>query len=159
MNKRSIILAIIAIFILLCYAQTVGIILLFLFIPYFIFKWQDKRKAASGVVESPDFNTLEEVTEKLGEPSDIVTLSAIHGNELTGVILIYDNAQQMIINGNTYPFTDIKDISYINGANPYVAAEYQVIIITVKMKIRLDVGYDNQYAYDIVIQLRSHLAG
>ncbi len=157
MNKKTILLAVVAVVLIILTGPWA--LLPFLFIPYLIYKQQDKRKATLGLVESPDFKTIEAVTEKLGEPSDIVTLSAIHGNELIGVILIYDETRQMIINGDAYSFADIKDISYVNGATPYVAAEYQVIITTIKKKIHLYVGYDNQYAYDTVIQLKSHLEG
>lgn len=160
MKRRDMILAVVAVVVAIILLLMNGLLVLaIVVIPicYLIIKWKDKKNLGQDSTESSDIRTMEEAIEKLGTPSDVVTLNAVQANELSGVVLIYDQAKQMVINGHIFSFSDINDISYVNGATPYTVAEYQVIIHTGKDAVYLSVGYDNQYACDVTNQLRSHL--
>ncbi len=105
--------------------------------------------------------SMDEVTGRYGEPDDLVVTDAARGQELQGAIPVYDRLGLMVINGTETELKDITDITFNNAGTPYGPPSYQVLIVTAgppSRTQRIDVGYDAEWAKQIVLQLHRHLA-
>lgn len=157
MGKHSWILAAVAAFLLVYYVSFVFFLILVFPLAYFVLRWKEKRKPKDESART--YQSLEEVVETMGEPTDTITLNAARGNELGGVILIYAAARQLIVQGRAYPFEAVRDISFVNAATPYTVGEYQLLIFTEQETLRLPVGYDNEFARDLAVRLWQQVKG
>lgn len=161
--KRSLILSIIAILALALFAGPVAFVLLVpvLLIAYYLLHLKERK-------ESPDaermnmLTTVDEVTAKYGEPDDVIVTNAVLANELGGAILVYQQQGFMIAAGVKISLSDIESVAAKNMATPYTVAEYQVII-TCRNKdyryIRFNVGYDEEWASQVVADIDKYRAG
>ena len=152
MGKSRWLLAAVAAFLLVQFLGFVALLVLIFPLAYIALRWKEKRKGKNLTIQTV-YHSLAEVVEDMGEPNDTITLNAALGNELTGVILVYTDARRLIVQGRIYPFDTILDISFVNSATPYTIGEYQLLIFTKQETLRLPVGYDNEYARDLVIRL------
>ncbi len=153
--KRYIILAVIAILLLACFA---GKALLFLLIAiplgYFTIKFMEKREPPKVI-----YANTEEVELKYGEPDDVVVLDASRANELSALILFYTAQDVMIVAGEELKISDMTGVMPKNMATPYTIDEYAVIINTKNPQhpnIHLRVGYDAGLAREIAEQIYAH---
>jgi hypothetical protein len=153
--KRYIILAVIAILLLACFA---GKALLFLLIAiplgYFTIKFMEKREPPKVI-----YANTEEVELKYGEPDDVVVLDASRANELSTLILFYTAQDVMIVAGEELKISDMTGVMPKNMATPYTIDEYAVIINTKNPQhsaIHLRVGYDAGLAREIAEQIYAH---
>lgn len=158
MDKSRWLLAAVAAFLLVHFFGFVALLVLIFPLAYITLHRKEKRKAKNLTAQTV-YHSLAEVVENMGEPTDTITLNAALGNELTGVILVYTDARQLIARGQIYPFDTIRDISFVNSATPYTAGEYQLLIFTEQETLRLPVGYDNEYARDLAIRLWQSIKG
>lgn len=158
MDKSRWLLAAVAAFLLVHFFGFVALLVLIFPLAYITLRRKEKRKAKNLTAQTV-YHSLAEVVENMGEPTDTITLNAALGNELTGVILVYTDARQLIARGQIYPFDTIRDISFVNSATPYTVGEYQLLIFTEQETLRLPVGYDNEYARDLAIRLWQLIKG
>ena len=154
--KRYIILAVIAILLLACFAG-VGLILLLLVFPfaYYTIKFMEKREPPKVM-----YATIEDVESKYGEPDDVVVLDASRANELSALILFYTAQDVMIVAGEELMISDMTGVMPKNMATPYTIDEWAVIINTKNPQhpnIHLRVGYDAGLAREIAEQIYAHI--
>ena len=160
--KRSLILSIIAIVVLALYSGLALLLIIpVLLLAYYLLHLKERK-------ESPDaermnmLTTVDEVTAKYGEPDDVIVTNAVLANELGGAILVYQQQGFMIAAGTKIPLSDIESVAAKNMATPYTVAEYQVII-TCRNKdyryIRFNVGYDEEWASQVVADIDKYRAG
>ena len=161
--KRSLILSIIAILALALFAGPVALVLLVpvLLIAYYLLHLKE-RKESPHAERMNMLATVDEVTAKYGEPDDLIVTNAVLANELGGAILVYQQQGFMIAAGAKISLSDIESVAAKNMATPYTVAEYQVII-TCKNKdyryIRFNVGYDEEWASQVVADIDKYRAG
>ena len=153
--KRYIIIAVIAILLLACFAGK-ALLLLLIAIPlgYFTIKYMEKREPPKVI-----YANTEEVELKYGEPDDVVVLDASRANELSALILFYTTQDVMIVEGEELKISDMIDVVPKNMATPYTIDEYAVIINTKNPQhptIHLRVGYDAGLAREIAEQIYAH---
>ena len=153
--KRYIIIAVIAILLLACFAGK-ALLLLLIAIPlgYFTIKYMEKREPPKVI-----YANTEEVELKYGEPDDVVVLDASRANELSALILFYTTQDVMIVEGEELKISDMTDVMPKNMATPYTIDEYAVIINTKNPQhptIHLRVGYDAGLAREIAEQIYAH---
>ena len=153
--KRVIILAVIAILLLACFAGK-ELLLLLIAIPlgYFTNKFMEKREPPKVI-----YANIEEVELKYGEPDDVVVLDASRANELSALILFYTAQDVMIVAGEELKISDMTSVMPKNMATPYTIDEYAVIINTKNPQrptIHLRVGYDAGLAREIAEQIYAH---
>ena len=153
--KRYIIIAVIAILLLACFAGK-ALLLLLIVIPlgYFTIKFMEKREPPKVI-----YANTEEVELKYGEPDDVVVLDASRANELSALILFYTTQDVMIVEGEELKISDMIDVVPKNMATPYTIDEYAVIINTKNPQhptIHLRVGYDAGLAREIAEQIYAH---
>ena len=153
--KRYIIIAVIAILLLACFAG-VGLILLLLVFPfaYYTIKFMEKREPPKVI-----YANTEDVESKYGEPDDVVVLDASRANELSALILFYTAQDVMIVAGEELKISDMTGVMPKNMATPYTIDEWAVIINTKNPQhpnIYLRVGYDAGLAREIAEQIYAH---
>ena len=153
--KRYIIIAVIAILLLACFAG-VGLILLLLVFPfaYYTIKFKEKREPPKVM-----YATIEDVESKYGEPDDVVVLDASRANELPCLVLFYSAQDVMIAAGEELKISDMTGVMPKNMATPYTIDEWAVIINTKNPQhpnIHLRVGYDAGLAREIAEQIYAH---
>ena len=153
--KRYIIIAVIAILLLACFAG-IALLLLLIAIPlgYFTIKFMEKREPPKVI-----YANTEEVELKYGEPDDVVVLDASRANELSALILFYTAQDVMIVEGEELKISDMTGVMPKNMATPYTIDEYAVIINTKNPQhpnIHLRVGYNAGLAREIADQIYAH---
>ena len=101
-------------------------------------------------VEGPNSElNIEGLTEKYGTPDDTIIANPTRGNEVEGCILVYREAQLMIINGLEVKKSEITDCVLKNdGVNPYMPADYQLrLTTTLKDYPTLSVSLGNEISW------------
>ena len=161
--KRTVILSIIAIVVLvfLC-GPYAGLAIPVLLLAYFYMKYHKEREESPDAERMDMLTTVDEVTAKYGEPDDVIVTNAVLANEVGGAILVYQQQGFLIAAGAKIPISDIESVAAKNMATPYTVAEYQVII-TCRNKdyryIRFNVGYDEEWASQVVADIEKYRAG
>jgi len=110
-------------------------------------------------IPNPVSENIQTVTETYGTPDDIIVVNPTRGNELDGVILIYDEKGFLYINGIILNKNEVTDISFFNSSIPYMANDYQVVIKTTSERypsVYLSAGNDLGWAKDLYAQIKSH---
>ena len=97
-----------------------------------------------------------------GEPDDIIVVNPTRGNEASGVILVYDQQDLLIVEGEPLSKSDIKDVSFSNYAIPYTPNDYRIIITTTLphrdvIRLPMGAGNDAEFAKEVVQQIRMAL--
>ena len=163
--KRSIILGVIAIALVVLYSLCMdGITLplcVFLVIVAIITGWEWMRKK-NGDDETgepqPSELTVDDLTVRFGQPEDMILLNAARANEALGVILVYKDF--FVIEGHRIDKQAVTDVTLNNSGTPYAPGEYQVIIATnspTDAYIHVKTGYDAAWTKDVVEQIRNNL--
>ena len=121
-------------------------------------------KSADDLVSQPErkgrVQTVDDLVVRYGEPDDVLLLVPTLGNDAHGVVLVYKERRQFIINGEVISFDDIEDVTFNNASIAYTPDSYQVVI-TLKDKpqsyLYLPVGNDNTWALQVVEDIRQHM--
>lgn len=117
------------------------------------------KKGGDDSAESCKKQTVDELTDRYGDPDDLILLDASRGNEAEGVVLVYDTF--MVINGEKINKSDITEVTFNNAAIAYFPDDYQVILNSKNPRnpsIRLHVGYERKWTMKIVELLQHHLS-
>lgn len=155
--KRNTVLSILAaVVIILCGLLDKALLVLLIFpIGYFYFKHKEKKES---IHTQPE--TIEDIISRYGNPDDSIIIDASRGNEIAGVILIYKGKGFLIADGNEIYFADIASVTAKNTATPYTFGQFQ-IIFTLRNPagkyVRLDAGYDANYANGAVSEINKYL--
>ena len=161
--RRSYILGIIALALVVLYSLYMGGIILplcvFIVIVAIIIGWKSmKCRNGENETEQPSQQTVNDLTAQYGEPEDVILLNAARANEALGVILVYKDF--FVIEGHRVDKRAITDITFNNSGNPYAPGEYQVIIATNSPTddyIHIKTGYDATWTKDVVEEIRKNL--
>ena len=121
-------------------------------------------KSADDFVSQPErkgrAQTVDDLVVRYGEPDDVLLLVPTLGNDAHGVVLVYKERRQFIINGEVISFDDIEDVTFNNASIAYTPDSYQVVI-TLKDNpqsyLYLPVGNDNTWALQVVEDIRQHM--
>ena len=140
-------------------SPTTYVIFAFVVVVLIIARYREKKGKRSPVVIRPSLNSL---IIQYGEPDDMIVVNPTRGNESTGVILVYEQQDLLIVNGEPLDKSDIKDVSFSNYAVPFTPNDYRIIITTslpVRDVIRIPMGAGNdaEYAKEVVRQIRMAL--
>ena len=104
--------------------------------------------------------TVDDLVVRYGEPDDAILLVPTLGNDAKGVVLVYKDRKQFIINGEEISFDDIEDVTFNNASIAYTPDSYQVVI-TLKDKpksyLYLPAGNDNTWALQVVEDIRQYM--
>ena len=126
----------------------------YLLIAYGIYRCFRKPKTIEPKAMMPSLQQLEEL---YGAPSDVIALSPTKCNQADSVILVYEDAGFLVVNGNKVLMSDVASVTFNNSSIPWESPEYQILIQTHASIIRLFVGYDSEWAKSVTVQIRSHL--
>lgn len=126
----------------------------YLLIAYGIYRCFRKPKTIEPKASMPSLQQLEEL---YGAPSDMIALSPTKCNQADSVILVYEDAGFLVVNGNKVLMSDVASVTFNNSSIPWESPEYQILIQTTASLIRLYVGYDSEWAKSVTVQIRSHL--
>ena len=164
--KRSIILGVIAIALLVLYTTTMSntffpliILLVFVLLNAIIFNEFSRRRHAKDKDHvMPYERTVDDLIAEYGEPEDVILINATRANEAMGVILAYKNF--LVVEGHRIEKTDISDVTFNNSGTPYAQGEYQIIIAAgqkQKNYLHINAGYDAAWTMDVVEQIKKNL--
>ena len=164
--KRSIILGVIAIALLVLYTTTMSntffpliILLVFVLLNAIIFNEFSRRRHAKDKDNvMPYERTVDDLIAEYGEPEDVILINATRANEAMGVILAYKNF--LVVEGRRIEKTDISDVTFNNSGTPYAQGEYQIIIAAgqkQKNYLHINAGYDAAWTMDVVEQIKKNL--
>jgi len=126
----------------------------YLLIAYGIYRCFRKPKTIEPKASMPSLQQLEEL---YGAPSDAIALSPTKCNQADSVILVYEDAGFLVVNGNKVLMSDVASVTFNNSSIPWESPEYQILIQTPASIIRLFVGYDSEWAKSVTVQIRSCL--
>lgn len=126
----------------------------YLLIAYGIYRCFRKPKTIEPKAMMPSLQQLEEL---YGAPSDVIALSPTKCNQADSVILVYEDAGFLVVNGSKVLMSDVTSVTFNNSSIPWESPEYQILIQTPASIIRLFVGYDSEWAKSVTVQIRSHL--
>ena len=126
----------------------------YLLIAYGIYRCFRKPKTIEPKAMMPSLQQLEEL---YGAPSDVIALSPTKCNQADSVILVYEDAGFLVVNGSKVLMSDVTSVTFNNSSIPWESPEYQILIQTTASLIRLYVGYDSEWAKSVTVQIRSHL--
>ena len=126
----------------------------YLLIAYGIYRCFRKPKTIEPKAMMPSLQQLEEL---YGAPSDVIALSPTKCNQADSVILVYEDAGFLVVNGSKVLMSDVTSVTFNNSSIPWESPEYQILIQTHASIIRLFVGYDSEWAKSVTVQIRSHL--
>lgn len=137
-------------------SPTTYAIFAFVVVVLLIARYREKKGKRTPVVIRPSLNSL---ISQYGEPDDMIVVNPTRGNESTGVILVYDQQDLLIVNGEPLAKSDIKDVSFNNYAIPFTPNDYRIIITTSipghdLIRIPMGAGNEAEYAKEIVQQIR-----
>lgn len=163
--KRNFILAAVAVILLaLMISPAILVGLIVILIAYFIVRGKNsdkKNEPLNHNVPSKEMSS-EEITKEYGEADDIIITDATRANEPAGTIMVYKSKRILIIAGEPVSMDDIADVSTVNTATPYTIGQQQVVFATrnkQRQYIRLDVGYDAEWARHVATELLDILSG
>ena len=162
--KRSIVLGVIAVALLVLYTTTMSnaflpliIIIVFALFSAIVFNefihWRRGNEEAK-----PFVRTVDDLTAEFGQPEDVIIVDATRVNEALGVILAYKDF--FIVEGRRIEKSDIKGVTFNNSGTPYTPSEYQVIIAAGQTQgdyVHVNAGYDAAWAKDVVEQIKHNL--
>ena len=158
--KRSIILGVIAVALLVLYAiymnNDILPICALLLIAVFANEYYRRHHPKDEV--KPFERTVDDLTAEYGEPEDVILLNATRANEAMGVILAYKDF--LVVEGRRIEKSDITGVTFNNSGTPYAPSEYQVIIAAGPSQddyIHVKTGYDATWTKDVVEQIRKNL--
>jgi hypothetical protein len=159
--KSKVLISIIALMMVLAYVlgyigTTVAMILFLLIFASFLFSFRHKD---IDPMPNPASENIQTVTDTYGTPDDIIIVDPTRGNELEGVILVYDKKGFLYINGIILNKNEVTDISFFNAANPYMANEYQIVIKTTSERypsVYISAGYELGWAKELYVQIKTH---
>ena len=126
----------------------------YLLIAYGIYRCFRKPRTIEPKASMPSLQQLEEL---YGAPSDVIALSPTKCNQADSVILVYEDAGFLVVNGNKVLMSDVASVTFNNSSIPWESPEYQILIQTPASLIRLYVGYDSEWAKYVTVQIRSCL--
>jgi hypothetical protein len=141
------------------YTSAVIAIILFLLI-FASLLFSERHKNDVDLIPNLAFENIQTVTETYGTPDDIVVVNPTRGNQLDGVILVYDEKGFLYINGIILNKNEITDVSFFNAANPYMSNEYQIVIKTTSERnpsVYISVGNELGWAKNVLFQIKGHL--
>lgn len=127
----------------------------YLLIAYGIYRCFRKPKTIEPKAMMPSLQQLEEL---YGAPSDVIALSPTKCNQADSVILVYEDAGFLVVNGSKVLMSDVTSVTFNNSSIPWESPEYQILIQTTASLIRLYVGYDSEWAKSVTIRIRSYLS-
>jgi len=160
--KRSIILGVIAVALLVASIITMSndlLLLVFLLLFAIAVNEYHRRHHVDGIEKAKPYErTVDDLTAEYGEPEDVILLDATRANEAMGVILAYKDF--FIVEGSRIEKRNITDVTFNNSGTPYARDEYQVIIAAGPSRadyIHVKAGYDAAWAKDVVEQIKQNL--
>lgn len=157
--KRTIIIPIVAVLLLTIFVGP-GLLLV---LPVLAVAWvfvRRREQAAEQADAARVYTDADEVTQRYGEPDDVVTLDASRANELGALILFYTEHDVVVVAGREMRLSELTGVAPKNMATPYTIDEYAVIINISRRDcptITLRVGYDAVLAGEIASQIDAHL--
>ena len=156
--KRSIVLGVIAVALLVLYTTTMSsaflpLIIIMVFALFSAIVYNEFIRWRCGNEEKPFVRTVDELTALYGEPEDVILLNAARANEALGVILAYKDF--LVVEGRRIDKSDITGVTFNNSGTPYAPGEYQVIIATSgEGFIHVNTGYDATWTKDVVEEIK-----
>ena len=157
--KRSIVLGVIAVALLVLYTTTMSsaflpLIIIMVFALFSAIVYNEFIRWRCGNEEAKPFvRTVDELTAQYGEPEDVILLNAARANEALGVILAYKDF--LVVEGRRIDKSDITGVTFNNSGTPYAPGEYQVIIATLgEGFIHVNTGYDATWTKDVVEEIK-----
>ena len=158
--KRSIVLGVIAVALLVLYAiymnNDILPICAVLLIAVFANEYYRRHHPKDEI--KPFERTVDDLTAEYGVPEDVIIVNATRANEAMGVILAYKDF--FIVEGRRIEKRDITDVTFNNSGTPYARDEYQVIIAAGQTQgdyVHVNAGYDAAWAKDVVEQIKQNL--
>lgn len=107
--------------------------------------------------------SVDKLIEKYGDPDDVIVVNTLLGNRSDGVVLVYNDRESLIINGQEIKKSMITDVSFTNYAVPYLPEDYIIQIYTKlpgKDLIKIPTGNVSSavYAKEVVNYIRNVLS-
>ena len=125
--KRSVVLGVIAVALLVLYTTTMSsaflpLIIIMVFALFSAIVYNEFIRWRCGNEEAKPFvRTVDELTAQYGEPEDVILLNAARANEALGVILAYKDF--LVVEGRRIDKSDITGIIYEPWHYRYVGVE------------------------------------
>ena len=139
-------------------AGAILILLLVLIVAYINYSKTEKHKI---IGPNSELN-VEGLTEKYGNPDDVIITNPTRGNEVDACILVYRNKGLLIINGLEVKKSEITEYVLKNdGPNPYLPADYHVHITTTLEdypQLCVSLGNELSWAEEVLKQLQQEMA-
>ena len=159
--KRSIILGVIAVILLVIYSTmmsdyvTLPICAVLLLVIAANEYW--RRHHSDDSVSKPHELTVDELTAEYGEPDDVILVNATRANEAMGVILVYKDF--VVVEGCRIEKRDITGVTFNNSGTPYARGEYQVIIDIKQGQdyLHVNAGYDAAWTKDVAEEIKKNM--
>jgi len=161
--KRSVVLGVIAVALLVLYTTTMSsaflpLIIIIVFALFSAIVFNEITRWRYGNEEAKPFvRTIDELTAEYGEPEDVILLNAARANEALGVILVYKDF--LIVEGHRIDKSDITGVTFNNSGTPYAPGEYQVIIAIRQGEdyLHVNTGYDAAWTKDVAEEIKKNL--
>lgn len=93
------------------------------------------------------------ITERYGEPDDVVYLTGRSTSDYDDMILIYAKSRLWVVGSEPVPEEDIINVWLSSGATPSEYADFFLNISTRRGDISIQLGNDNLLAAEIVSRL------
>ena len=157
--KRSIILGIVAVVLLVLYAIYMSPVILpicaIILIAVFANEYYRRRHTTDDV--KPYELTVDELTAQYGDPEDVILVNATRANEAMGVILAYNGF--LVVEGRRIEKSDITGVTFNNSGTPYARGEYQIIIDIRQGQeyLHVNAGYDAAWTKDVAELIKKNL--
>ena len=159
--KRSIILGVIAVILLVIYSTMMSgyvvlpICAVLLLVIAANEYWRRHHRTDDSV--KPHERTVDELTAEYGEPEDVILVNATRANEAMGVILVYKDF--FVIEGRRIEKRDITGVTFNNSGTPYARGEYQVIIEIRHGQdyLHVNAGYDAAWTKDVAEEIKKNM--
>ena len=159
--KSKVLISIIALitvlwFVVFYIGVAVAIVVLLLIFAGFLFSARPKD---TDWKPNPVSENIQTITDTYGTPDDIIVVNPTRGNELDGVVLVYDEKGFLYYNGILLNKNEITDISFFNAATPYMLNDYQIVIKTNSERypsLYISAGNDLGWAKDVYAQIKIH---
>lgn len=151
--KRSIILGVIAVILLVIYDYVILPICAVLLLVIAAHEYW-RRLHSDDSVSKPHELTVDELTAEYGEPDDVILVNATRANEAMGVILVYKDF--FVVEGCRIEKRDITGVTFNNSGTPYARGEYQVIIDIKQGQdyLHVNAGYDAAWTKDVAEEIK-----
>lgn len=157
--KRSIVLGVVAVVLLILYAIYMSPVILpicaVILIAVFVNEYYRRRPKDGGV--KPYEQTVDDLTAQYGEPEDVILVNATRANEALGVILAYKDF--LVVEGRRIAKSNITGVTFNNSGTPYAPGEYQVVIATKQGQdyLHVNAGYDAAWTKDVAELIKKNL--